>query len=81
MRNKLVSIIPWALVLVGFIIAYSFIVGVGKTSRENNVYTRYTACVLSIKPSVRGDAQINACWDKVTKDADFYPKKYDTEGY
>lgn len=81
MKDRILAVLPWALVLVGFIIAYSFISNVGKTSKENNVYVRYTACILSIKPSARGDKEINGCWDRVTTEAKFSPQRYDTQGF
>ncbi len=81
LKSFIVAVIPWLMVFIGFVLAYLFLDNVSKTSRENNVYTRFTACVLSIKPSSRGDEQINQCWETVTKDSNYYPKKYDTKGY
>jgi hypothetical protein len=81
MKKLFLNSIPYAFILTGFLIIYLFMADVHQSSRENNVYTRFTACVLSVAPAIRSDKSIDNCWNTVTGDTGTSPKRYNTNGY
>lgn len=50
--------------------------GVGK---ENQTYSRFTACALSFPATSRTQEQIDYCWEVVQRDTGVTVKRYDRE--
>lgn len=76
-----VSILPYFLVGLGFVIAFIMIQGIGINSKESAFYSRFQTCVLSVKPSVRNEDTIHDCYEKVEKETGYKAERYETKGF
>lgn len=81
MKKWIINAIPYVLIMVGFVIGWFMIGAVGTTSRESQYYSRFQACVLSVKPSVRTDQSITNCYDRVDEETGFKGHRYEPSGF
>ncbi len=80
-KKTVLDVLPYAIVLIGIIFALFLISHSNKTAQENNFYTRFQACVLTISPSVRTQESIESCYDQVEKQTGIKAERYQVEGF
>jgi len=71
--------IPYLIVLVGIVFALVLIDDARRTTTENNFYTRFQACVLTISPLVRNQQSIDSCYDQVEEQTGIKADRYETQ--
>jgi hypothetical protein len=81
MKNNILNLLPYFFVLIGIVFALSLISHSLKITQENNFYTRFQACVLSISPSVRSKVTINSCYDQVEQQTGVKAMRYQVDGF
>ncbi len=79
--DKIMRVVaPLILFLAGMLVVVSIVNSTHDTSKDNNVYVRYIACVLSVPPADRSDEVIEQCWDHVIEESNREVHRYDSIG-
>lgn len=73
--------VPYIFVSIGVVFALFLIDSSRATTQENNFYTRFQACVLTVAPSVRNEASIDSCYDQVEQQTGVKADRYHPQGF
>ncbi len=80
--DKLMALVsPVILVVAGILILGFLITNNTNIGKDNNVYVRYVACILSVEPAKVTDAVISGCWDHVTQEIGREVHRYNDANY
>lgn len=78
--NKIITVVIFSLLLVSTAVLFYFLtLRLGDVANENQTYSRYISCVLSVEAVERNQEKIDSCWDKVQADTGYEVKRYDEE--
>jgi len=73
--------LPYLIVLAGIIFSVIMISQTSQQTKENNFYTRFQACILTIAPSVRTQKSVDSCYDQVEQQTGIKADRYQVEGF
>jgi hypothetical protein len=76
MKKSILNILPYLIIFLGIVFALLLIDSARQTTRENNFYTRFQVCVLTISPLVRNEQSVNSCYDQVEKQTGIKADRY-----
>lgn len=68
-----------ALIISSYLFLYQATLTNREVGRQNQTYTRFTACALPITVEERTQARIDQCWEAVQKDTGVQVTRYDKE--
>jgi hypothetical protein len=80
-KKVTLDFLPYVIVMLGFLFAFYLVGSSRQTTRENNFYTRFQACVLTVAPSARTAESINSCYDQVEQQTGIKADRYKVQGF